>query len=326
MAKINKLRLKYDSKCSGSTQFSSSCSTQKICKVVRPKKKGHREPEKKDLDDVRCSVCMESPHNAVLLLCSSYNKGCRSYMCATSNRFSNCLDQYKKFYTKAASLQNSQPPNDPLNNLRSILCAGQHNGNVEVPELLCPLCRGQVKGWTVVKPARKYFNAKKRSCMQDNCLFVGSYKKLRSHVRENHALSCPRAVDPVLEEKWKRLECERERSDVISTILTSTPGARVFGDYVIEPAPSGFYSDYDSDMDEYLDDFHWEPFNLRQRGGNYARNGYHGDYDSVDDAVWMHQATSYSYVSAVASGRGFHRNRMLVSRRRQRSRGRNGNL
>lgn len=50
--------------------------------------------------DARCPICMEIPHNAVLLKCSSYMKGCRPYMCDTSYRHSNCLDQYRKARAK----------------------------------------------------------------------------------------------------------------------------------------------------------------------------------------------------------------------------------
>lgn len=51
---------------------------------------------KKEWDNAVCLICLEHPHNAVLLLCSSYDKGCRPYMCDTSSRHSNCLDQYRK--------------------------------------------------------------------------------------------------------------------------------------------------------------------------------------------------------------------------------------
>uniref|UniRef100_K4B225 Uncharacterized protein n=1 Tax=Solanum lycopersicum TaxID=4081 RepID=K4B225_SOLLC len=117
--------------------------------------------EKKDWEDATCSVCMEYPHNAVLLLCSSHDKGCRPYMCGTSLRYSNCLDQYKKAYTKAILPDNNQPVQG-------------------------------VKGWTVVEPAREYLNLKKRSCMQDDCSFVGSYKEIRKHVKAEHPCARPR--------------------------------------------------------------------------------------------------------------------------------------
>ncbi|XP_010555786.1 PREDICTED: uncharacterized protein LOC104825196 [Tarenaya hassleriana] len=198
---------------------------------------------------VTCPVCLEIPHNAVLLLCLSYHKGCRPYMCATSSRFSNCLEQYKKAYTKEDKTETE-------------------------PQLLCPLCRGQVKGWTVVEDARKYLNSKKRACMQDNCTFVGSYRKLRKHVKNVHPRACPRAVDPVLEEKWKKLEFERERSDVISTIMTSTPGAMVLGDYVIEPYNDVYGhhhddedDDDDHDSDDSLDEGFFDLGSLRRRNG-----------------------------------------------------------
>ncbi|KAL7001993.1 hypothetical protein U1Q18_003141 [Sarracenia purpurea var. burkii] len=193
--------------------------------------------KKKDWEDATCSVCMEFPHNAVLLLCSSHDKGCRPYMCGTSFRYSNCLDQYKKAYTK---------PTPPLNDQTSH--GSDDNSKLgEITELACPLCRGQVKGWAVVEPAREYLNAKRRSCTQDNCTFIGTYKELRKHVRAIHPCARPREVDPALEQKWRRLEHERERDDVISTIRSSMPGAMVFGDYVIEGSHYGFDTDDEDD-------------------------------------------------------------------------------
>ncbi|CAK9309262.1 unnamed protein product [Citrullus colocynthis] len=199
--------------------------------------------DKKYWEDATCSVCMEYPHNAVLLLCSSHDKGCRPYMCGTSLRYSNCLDQYKKAYTKVISSNNAQPVSASINNSAVVQDPSLLGENHEVTELACPLCRGQVKGWTVVEPAREYLNAKKRSCMQDSCTFVGNYKELRKHVRSEHPSARPREVDPVLEQKWRRLERERERNDVMSTIRSTMPGAVVFGDYVIEGNNFGIDSD-----------------------------------------------------------------------------------
>ncbi|KAL9672005.1 hypothetical protein QQ045_009579 [Rhodiola kirilowii] len=45
-------------------------------------------------DAIVCPICMEHPHNAVILRCSSYKKGCRSYICDTSYMHSNCLDRF----------------------------------------------------------------------------------------------------------------------------------------------------------------------------------------------------------------------------------------
>ncbi|CAN8246876.1 unnamed protein product [Cochlearia groenlandica] len=198
---------------------------QKIEKVIdkeNQEKKYGKTMKRKAWTGVTCPVCLEVPHNSVVLLCSSYHKGCRPNMCATGNRFSNCLEQYKKAYAK-----------------------DEKSG--KAAELLCPLCRGQVKGWTIVENERKYLNSKKRACMKDNCSFFGSYRQLRKHVKAVHPRAKPRAIDPVLEEKWKKLEVERERSDVISTLMSSTPGAMVFGDYVIEPYNGAIDHDYDSD-------------------------------------------------------------------------------
>ncbi|XWS55203.1 hypothetical protein CRYUN_Cryun10bG0154500 [Craigia yunnanensis] len=206
-------------------------------------KKCSKALDKKDWVDARCSVCMECPHNAVLLLCSSHDKGCRPYMCGTSFRYSNCLDQYKKFYAKVVPSNHEEPVRSFDDN--PVLMSGSSwpVEKCEVTELACPLCRGQVKGWTVVEPAREYLNAIKRSCMQEDCTFVGTFKELRKHMRADHPCARPSEVDPTLEQKWRRLEREREQEDVISTIRSTMPGAMVFGDYVIEGNHNGFDTD-----------------------------------------------------------------------------------
>ncbi|KAF5781668.1 hypothetical protein HanRHA438_Chr11g0499141 [Helianthus annuus] len=207
---------------------------------------------KKELEDITCSVCMEYPHNAVLLLCSSHDKGCRPYMCGTSSRYSNCLDQYKKAYTKTTSLSPHHPPAlTTIGNVLDSLSGWPVEKHGEVAELACPLCRGQVKGWTVVESTREYLNCKKRTCMHENCSFIGAYKELKKHVKSEHPCSKPREVDPDQEQKWRRLEREREREDVISTVTSSMPGAVVFGDYVIERNSYG--SDSDDDDEEGFD-------------------------------------------------------------------------
>eukprot|EP00252_Welwitschia_mirabilis_P009588 TRINITY_DN22242_c0_g1_i1.p1 TRINITY_DN22242_c0_g1~~TRINITY_DN22242_c0_g1_i1.p1 ORF type:complete len:376 (+),score=77.86 TRINITY_DN22242_c0_g1_i1:374-1501(+) len=253
---------------------------------------------KKDLEDARCAVCMDYPHNAVLLLCSSHDKGCRPYMCATSYRHSNCLDQFRKAYSKSSSTSSVPPVADlsvdsstsslepelitendhPLpvsEELISTRSAGSDSEDVsveedslpavemtlsraqekiEAPELSCPLCRGTVKGWTVVESAREYLNLKSRSCSHDSCNFVGTYEELRKHVKTEHPLARPQEIDPDRQRKWRRLERQREHDDVISTIRSTMPGAMVFGDYVIEGA--NFANDND-DVDFQDDESNW---------------------------------------------------------------------
>ncbi|GAV67375.1 DUF1644 domain-containing protein [Cephalotus follicularis] len=205
--------------------------------------------DKKDWLEATCSVCMECPHNAVLLLCSSHDKGCRPYMCGTSFRYSNCLDLYRKAYSTVISSNHGQPLHGSVDNAIEIPDYSWHFDKCEDTTLACPLCRGQVKGWTVVEPAREYLNEKMRCCMQDDCSFTGTYKELRKHMRVEHPFARPREVDPDLEHKWKRLERERERNDVISTIRSSMPGSMVFGDYVIESNHYGFHTDEGGDLE-----------------------------------------------------------------------------
>nr|ACF81444.1 unknown [Zea mays]ACG40237.1 hypothetical protein [Zea mays] len=97
---------------------------------------------------------MEFPHNAVLLLCSSHGNGYCPYICASSYQHSNCLDQPVESCRKEAS-------EDP-----------------DAIELACPLCRGEVKCYTLVDPARKQLNHKKRSSMEDGCSYMVTYIEL----------------------------------------------------------------------------------------------------------------------------------------------------
>lgn len=242
---------------------------------------------KKDWEDLKCPICMHSPHNAVLLLCSSHEKGCHPYMCDTSYRHSNCLDQFRKAYSASTisassngsdhsveiSAHSSSEPVAPSGlaverlesddvvlevgtsqqgtsqHSTSVISDGQNetsiegsgpdrdlllHGSCELPGLVCPLCRGKVKGWTVVHSVRKYLNAKERSCAQDSCSFVGTYAELRKHARCVHPHARPSELDPDQQRKWRRLEQQQDIGDVLSNIRSEIPGAMVFGDYVIE--------------------------------------------------------------------------------------------
>lgn len=203
--------------------------------------------QKMDWEDANCSVCMEYPHNAVLLLCSSHDKGCRPYMCGTSYRHSNCLDQFKKAYTKGALLEELPSGNFGISLDSAPLTAAEKTESID---LACPLCRGKVKGWTVVEPARSYLNGKRRTCMQDGCSFVGTYGELRKHVKSEHPLAQPREVDPSIEQKWRSLEFERERQDALSTVTASMGNAVVFGDYVVDLEDGLDLDDEESDDDD----------------------------------------------------------------------------
>ncbi|OIT06894.1 PREDICTED: uncharacterized protein LOC109214794 [Nicotiana attenuata] len=63
----------------------------------------------KEWNEASCPICMEHPHNAVLLLCTSHNKGCRSYICDTSYRHSNCLDRFKNLKADGKDCPSSSP-------------------------------------------------------------------------------------------------------------------------------------------------------------------------------------------------------------------------
>ncbi|XP_062219378.1 uncharacterized protein LOC133919123 [Phragmites australis] len=213
--------------------------------------------EKKEWKSATCPVCLEYPHDAVLLLCTSHHKGCRPYMCGTNYHHSNCLEHFKEAYAKEklacsvsaeSALGLSLSPNTRPASKQP--CA---------MELACPLCRGEVKGWTVVEPARQYLNRKRRTCMHDSCSFIGSYKELCKHVNSKHPSAKPREIDPAIADEWKKFECEREREDAISTIRAMNPGAVIMGDYVLElngGSNNRLHSDGDAfDLEERLNFF-----------------------------------------------------------------------
>ncbi|KAI7747776.1 hypothetical protein M8C21_007122, partial [Ambrosia artemisiifolia] len=212
----------------------------------------------KEWDEISCPICMDHPHNAVLIRCSSHAKGCRSFICDTSYRHSNCLDRFKKLVSDTTSSTTDPPNLIPVNDnlieetgihetVENVeLAVGSQDSdrnNNEINDtpsskskscLKCPLCRGNVSGWEVVEEVRQYLNSKSRSCSQESCLFSGSYRELRRHARRAHPTARPSDVDPTRERAWRRLEHQREYGDIVSAIRSAMPGAVVFGDYAIE--------------------------------------------------------------------------------------------
>ncbi|TKY47462.1 lysosomal alpha-mannosidase [Spatholobus suberectus] len=188
----------------------------------------------KEWEEARCPVCMEHPHNAVLLICSSHEKGCRPYMCNTSYRHSNCLDQFCKSFTDTSStipqvesqisntvsIQNTidvpEDRNEGLVTMQTLSCENEGKS-----KLVCPLCRGQIKEWKVVEAARHFMNEKSRSCSCETCNFSGTYTDLRKHARLEHPLERPSVVDPERQRNWRRLERQRDLGDLLSTLQTS---------------------------------------------------------------------------------------------------------
>lgn len=163
----------------------------------------------KEWEEARCPVCMEHPHNAILLLCSSHEKGCRPFMCDTSYRHSNCFDQFQKASSESLNQQEPSPTPTPTPN------------STPVTTLTCPLCRGQVTGWIVVESARGFMNGKTRSCASETCNFSGTYADLRKHARLDHPLVRPSEADPDRQRDWRRLERQRDMGDLLSTLQSS---------------------------------------------------------------------------------------------------------
>ncbi|KAJ7962895.1 Protein of unknown function (DUF1644) [Quillaja saponaria] len=166
-----------------------------------------------------------TPHNAVLQKCSSYEMGCRPYMCNTSYRHSNCLDQFCKSNASYLSLSSAILQEIPLTSTPSHRSQGQSQpghvrqfGSQLQTKPACPLCRGQINGYVVLEPARIFMNSKPRNCSAETCDFYGSYSELRKHARSEHPTVRPSEVDPTRQHEWSRLEQERDFEDVLSSI------------------------------------------------------------------------------------------------------------
>ncbi|XP_076904507.1 uncharacterized protein LOC143559981 [Bidens hawaiensis] len=157
----------------------------------------------KEWEEARCPVCMEHPHNAILLLCSSHKNGCRPFMCDTSYRHSNCFDQFQKASSETQQL------------------ASQPGGSTPELKLVCPLCRGEVNGWVVVESARLFMNSKTRSCASETCEFSGTYTDLRKHARLEHPMVRPSEANPDRQRDWRRLERQRDIGDLLSSLRSS---------------------------------------------------------------------------------------------------------
>ncbi|KAK9715262.1 hypothetical protein RND81_06G153800 [Saponaria officinalis] len=211
-----------------------------LCCESKPTKPPATVEDIKEWEDARCPVCMEHPHNAVLLICSSYHKGCRPYMCDTSYRHSNCLDQFRKSFTEVPAevpAEGSQPLADSSEvvDVEAVVSNAQDDGKSHgsiaaellsgmrklQQKLVCPLCRGQISGWVVVDLARDFMNSKTRSCACETCDFTGTYPDLRKHARSEHPQVRPSEADPERQRSWRHLERQRDIGDVLSTIQSS---------------------------------------------------------------------------------------------------------
>ncbi|CAI9114029.1 OLC1v1014646C1 [Oldenlandia corymbosa var. corymbosa] len=179
----------------------------------------------REWEETRCPICMDHPHNAVLLICSSREKGCRPYMCDTSYRHSNCLDQFRKSFPEAATVGRTNFESAARMRNQSVTERGRHRLSISSSnrslrgqgvDIACPLCRGQILGWTVDEAARKFMNSKIRSCSLESCEFTGTYAELRKHARSEHPSLRPFEADPQRQSDWARLERQRDLGDTLS--------------------------------------------------------------------------------------------------------------
>eukprot|EP00271_Cylindrocystis_brebissonii_P014044 TRINITY_DN3497_c3_g1_i1.p1 TRINITY_DN3497_c3_g1~~TRINITY_DN3497_c3_g1_i1.p1 ORF type:complete len:1151 (-),score=174.45 TRINITY_DN3497_c3_g1_i1:773-4225(-) len=84
----------------GKQQQQGSTAESKSAPLVGPAPSAEELMQRKKMeaawDDINCPICLESPHNAILLICHQHDRRCRPFMCDTSHRHSNCLDLFRK--------------------------------------------------------------------------------------------------------------------------------------------------------------------------------------------------------------------------------------
>ncbi|XP_062101372.1 uncharacterized protein LOC133807210 isoform X2 [Humulus lupulus] len=175
-------------------------------------------------EDVICPICLDFPHNGVLLHCSSYEKGCRPFVCDTNHLHSNCLDRFKSAYGMSTS-----STIDTINEENTEPMVSE-----EKSKSSCPLCRGEVTGWMVVDEVRTFLDEKKRCCDEEQCTFMGTYSELQKHAQKEHPHARPSKIDPARQLDWENFQQSSEIIDVLSTIHSEVPRGVVLGDYVIE--------------------------------------------------------------------------------------------
>ncbi|GLT58318.1 hypothetical protein SLA2020_312200 [Shorea laevis] len=267
-------------------------------------------------DDVVCPICLDFPHNGVLLQCSSYEKGCRPFVCDTDHLHSNCLDRFKNAYGMSSPL-----PSDVSETANTEVIVSEENCKPS-----CPLCRGEVTGWVVVDQARLHLDEKKRYCEEEQCTFTGTYLELKKHAQLEHPHSRPSKIDPARLLDWENFQQSSEIIDVLSTIHSEVPRGVVLGDYVIEYGDNETgdeFEDFPGDegnwwtsciLYQVLNNLRNSRNRRRSRVGDDRRGSRRSGYDtsnsdegsvtSVDFAEYRIDQTDDEFVSAGGPSRG----------------------
>lgn len=282
------------------------------------------EQQDSDWESVSCPICLEFPHNGVLLQCSSYEKGCRPFVCDTDHLHSNCLDRFKSAHGMLCESSSSR-----TSNATSLSNESTDTKDLEATDKpVCPLCRGEVTGWAIVEVARVHLDEKKRRCEEEQCAFTGTYYELREHAQLKHPHACPSKIDPARQLDWENFQQSSEIIDVLSTIHSEVPRGVVLGDYVIE------YGDGDSGDDfedlpgdegnwwtscilyQVFDNFRTSRRRRRSRANESRRRSRNINYDTSNSDEGSVTSTEDDFVSTISfSSTTGHR-----SSRRRRSR------
>ncbi|XP_058067971.1 uncharacterized protein LOC131217183 isoform X3 [Magnolia sinica] len=283
-------------------------------------------------EDVTCPICLDFPHNGVLLQCSSYKNGCRPFMCDTDHTHSNCLDRFKS--ANGMSMAAKVPSTSDATLSEESTQPTTTNTSVQPT---CPLCRGEVTGWVVVDEARIHLNKKNRCCQEERCSYLGNYSELQNHAKVQHPHARPSEIDPARQLDWENFQQSSEIIDVLSTIHSEVPNGVVLGDYVIEYGDDDTgdeYEDFPGDngnwwtsciLYQVFDNFRTSRNRRRSRISRTRRGRRRSSYDasntddssvaSLEIAEYRIDETDYDYVTRGVVSRGSSSHRSSQMRR-----------
>lgn len=176
----------------------------------------------KEWDDALCPICMDHPHNAVLLLCSSFDKGCRPYLCDSSYRHSNCLDRFKKYFRDSPLQPDSSFTENSENSESMFRASGSRNNNLieaNEPNILNEHNHGSSVG---ILEALEDNNSEERNRFIDmldgSMLERGAFEPYRERIGGTHMsesclnLKCPLCRGTV--KSWEIVEEARQYLDL----------------------------------------------------------------------------------------------------------------
>ncbi|CAL5444065.1 unnamed protein product [Camellia sinensis] len=158
--------------------------------------------DEKEWEEVRCPICMEHPHNAVLLLCSSHERDV-ALTCATPA-------------SATRTVSTSSANHQPLPHHQQILLNKFLFTLPPITEELRNNNKTSSQEGFMGDNSNQSFRAHSVGAkLTGTCDFSGTYSELRKHARLEHPFVRPSEADSRRQSDWMSLEHERDVQDII---------------------------------------------------------------------------------------------------------------